>query len=357
MAADAGLLAAEMLLAAFAGGAVGAALGPLPSLGLAGLVVAISEATPDLTAPATDPAGTTTGTNLSTQPVAAGADGLTALVGLGPALGPHVAFAGGVAATAYAARKGYLDDDAEYHAAKNVRLGLGSRPDVLVVGGVFGVVGYWLGQLSVLFGLPWDPVAASVVLSAFLHRVVFGYPLLGRIDGGLLDMSPYEDGTRRMAPDGSDDPDALTGRLVVEPWQPAHYEWGNVAVLGLAVGVFGAFVGVLSGSYYLAFGLAVASLLVAAAGAADLPVTHHMALPASIAALALPATPVPVALVVGGVFGLVGGLAGELAQRLFYAHADTHFDPAFASIFLTSVLIAALDIAGVFTQTAIPTVV
>ena len=41
MAADAGLLAAEMLLAAFAGGAVGAALGPLPSLGLAGLVVAI----------------------------------------------------------------------------------------------------------------------------------------------------------------------------------------------------------------------------------------------------------------------------------------------------------------------------
>lgn len=345
MPSEAGLLAVEMLLAAFAGGAIGAAIGPLSSLGLAGLAVALGEAASGVTDSASGLAART----------AIGTDGLTALVGLGPGLGPHVAFAGGVAATAYAARKGYFETDHEYHAAKQITTGLGSNPDVLLVGGVFGVVGYWLTQLSLLFGLPWDPVAASVVLSAFLHRVVFGYPLVGDVGADLFDMSPYAEGRHRMAADGSDGEGSLTGRLVVEPWQPAHYEWATVAVLGLVAGLFGGFVGLATGSYYVAFGLALASLLLVAAGNDSVPVTHHMVLPASVAALGLTGYGVAVAVAVAGVFGLLGGLVGESAQRVFYAHADTHFDPSFASIVVTSALIAALNVAGVLAQSAVPT--
>jgi len=343
MPADAGLLAAQMLLAAFAGGALGAALGAVPTLSLAGLFVVLGEVTPGETGP------------LRGAPPAAGENPLTAFVGLGPVLGPHVAFAGGAAATAYAARKGYLDTDFEYHEAKHVTLPLGSRPDVLVVGGVFGVVGYWLTQLSLRLGLPWEPVAASVVLSGLLHRLALGYPLVGHLSTSVLDMSPYESGERRTAADGSG-AESTSSRLVVEPWQPAHYEWPSVGLLGVVVGLFAGYLAVETGSVYLAFALALVTLAFAAAGVEDVPVTHHMALPASVAALALPSVGPAVALVVAAVFGLLGGVVGELAQRLLYAHADTHLAPSFVSIVVTSVVIAVLDVAGVFTQSVVPTV-
>ena len=340
--ADAGLLAVHMLLAAFAGGALGAALGAMQTLGLAGAVVVLGEVTPGTTGP------------LVGAPPAAGSNPLTALVGLGPALGPHVAFAGGAAATAYAARKGYLDTDFDYHEAKHVTLPLGSRPDVLLVGGVFGVVGYWLTGISVQLGLPWEPVAISVVLTGLLHRLALGYPLVGSLSTDMLDMTPFEEGTRRMAGGGSQ-PESMTGRPVVEPWLPDHYEWPSVGLLGVVVGLFAGFLAVETGSYYLAFGLALATLLVLAAGVDRIPVTHHMALPASIGALALPGVDPAVALAVAAAFGLLGGVVGELAQRLLYAHGDTHLDPSFVSIVVTSVLIAVLDVAGVFSQSAIPT--
>jgi hypothetical protein len=279
---------------------------------------------------------------------------LTALVGLGPALGPHVAVAGGAAATAYAARKGYLDTDFEYHEAKHVTVPLGSRPDVLVVGGVFGVVGYWLTQLSVRLGIPWEPVAASVVLSGLLHRLALGYPLVGHLSTNLLDMTPYEADDRRPSAGGSG-VESGSGRLVVEPWQPDHYRWPSVGLLGVVVGLFSGFLAVLTGSPYLPFGLALATLAFAAAGLDGVPVTHHAALPASVAALAMPSVGTAVALGVAAVFGLLGGLVGEVAQRLLYAHADTHLDPSFVSILVTSVLIAALEMAGVFTQSVVPT--
>ena len=215
-----------LLFVAFAGGAFGAALGAYPAFALSGLVVVAGEAS--RVVGGVSPAG-------GPLPAVPGATGLVASVALGPAFGPHVAFGGGAAAAAYAARKGYLDTGFAYHEAKHVTTALGTRPDVLLVGGVFGVLGYWIAQLSVRFALPWDPVAASVVLSAVLHRIVFGYPLFGRLGRGILDMTPYERGDRRMAPGGGnagEQAGALSGRFVVEPWLPAQYEWANVAVLG-----------------------------------------------------------------------------------------------------------------------------
>lgn len=332
----------EALLAGVAGGVLGAAIGGLPALSLAGLLVVVGEAADALLR--------AVGSQTMADPTALAGVGLTETVGLGPALGPHVAFAGGVAAAAYAGRSGGVGDDHRYHPAKDVTTPLGSAPDVLVAGGVFGLIGVLLARLAASAAIPVDPVAFAVVVSAFGHRIAFGYPLLGRVRSGLLDVSPYERGERRHGGDGGPG----QGRLAVEPWQPDHYAWENVVVLGAAVGLLSGYLGLATGSAFLAFGVAAASLLFLAAGLARVPVTHHMALPASIAALALPGVDPWIAVLVGGVFGVLGGLAGELSQRVLYARADTHLDPSFASILLTSLLVALLATAGVLDAAAVP---
>lgn len=328
----------QALLAGIAGGMLGAAIGGLPALSLAGLAVVVGEAG--------DVVVRAVGEQTLANPSAFGTTGFTEVVGLGPALGPHVAFAGGVAAAAYAGRSGGLGDESRYHPAKDVSTPLGSSPEVLAAGGLFGLIGVLLARLSVSLSLPVEPVALAVVVSALLHRLAFGYPLLGRPEGGLLDVTPYERGQRRARGGPGGD------RLVVEPWLPHHYEWPNVLALGAGVGVASGYLALETGSAYLAFGLTAGSLLFLSLGMERLPVTHHMALPASVVAIGL-ADP-RLAVLAAGVFGVLGAGLGELSERALYARADTHFDPSFASILLTSLLIALLATLGPIDPAAVP---
>jgi hypothetical protein len=300
--AVADLYAVEMLLAAFAGGVFGAAIGALPSFAFTGFLVIAGELY-----------------NVVQRHLALAGDGtaiadvaITSNVAFGPVLGPHITFGGGA----------------------------------------FGVFGYWVATVSTTFGLPWDPVAMGVVLSALAHRAAFGYDLVGASLGRLLDMSPYE---RRsgVAADG--------GRPAVEPWMSYAYEWPSVSMLGLAVGVLGAYVAYYTASPFLAFGISAASVLFVVAGVERIPITHHITLPASTVVLAVvpgklatltpavvaAALPLWQALVLGAGAGLVGALAGELCQRVFFAHADTHLDPPAASIVVTSFLVGVLALVGV----------
>ena len=330
-----------MVLAAFAGGAFGASVGALPSFALAGLMVVVGELYELV------------GRTLGAGPLPVD---ITGSIAFGVVLGPHVAFGGGAAALAYATRRGYLDTDFDYHGAKEVTRGLGSRPDVLAVGGVFGVVGYWIATLSTTLSVPVDPVALGVVGSAFAHRLAFGYSLVGAPPSRWFDMSPFE---RRA---GAGETEALAdGGHRVEPWLPYQYRWGNVVALGVVVGVLGAYVAWLTASPFLAFGISVVALVFVNAGVAEIPVTHHVSLPASTAVLALVeapagaltptlvsgAVPLSTALVVGAGFGLLGALFGEIAQRILYAHAETHLDPPAASIVVTSLCLGLLAMAGV----------
>lgn len=338
----------EFLIAAFAGGIVGAALGGLPSFTLAGIVIVAGEA------------ATIVGRSVAaeTEAVDQGlpmlATGLTGSIGLGPLLGPHVAFAGGVAATAYAADRGYLATDTEYHPAKSIDLSLGSDPDVLLVGGLFGTFGYVVATISgSVLGLPFDPIAFAIVVSGFAARAAFGYDLVGEPVGDWLDMSPYYEGEMRA--DG--------GRPVVEPFLPYQSAWTNNLVLGLAVGVFSGYIAYRTASPFLAFGLSVTTFAFVVVGTRNPPITLHMALPASIAALALvPAeyglaemtptlvaaeVPFLAALLLGGVFGAIAGVSGEFFARTLYAHGDTHLDPPAAAITFTTLLIGVLVLAGV----------
>ncbi|ELZ87308.1 hypothetical protein C453_03119 [Haloferax elongans ATCC BAA-1513] len=350
------LWALEMVLAAFAGGAFGAAIGALPSFTLAGLVVVIGELY---------------GLVRRTTDVGFAAVDLTGAVGLGVVFGPHVAFGGGAAAVAYAAKHEPLDFDSEYHPAKDVTRGLGSAPDVLFVGGVFGIFGYWVATLAGTLGLPTDPVALAVVVSALAHRLVFGYSLIGTVPDRLMDMSPFERGEPRHSAqtDGGhvdSEHTSDTGRFAVEPWLPYQYRWADVVGLGAVVGIFAAYIAYLTGSAFLAFGLSVVALVYINAGTPKIPVTHHMSLPASTAVLAAVgsplgsltptavanALPLSEALLLGAVFGALGGFFGEVTQRIFYAHADTHLDPPAASIVVTSFVIGVLALVGVFPGSA-----
>lgn len=347
------LWALEMLLAAFAGGAFGAAIGALPAFTFAGFMVIAGE-TYAL-------AERNLGSSLEMAVV--GNVAITESIALGVVFGPHVSFGGGAAAAAYAAKRGYLDTGFDYHEAKNVVQGLGTRPDVLLVGGAFGIVGYWIATASAAASAPWDPVAMGVVLSALCHRAVLGYSLVGTTRDKLFDMRPFERGIRREAERVADSEVSTDGgRFVVEPWLPYQYKWANVTVLGVVVGILGAYITYVTGSAFLAFGISVATLVYINAGVAKIPVTHHITLPSSTAVLALTGVPmaevtpsviaqtVPMwqALVLGAAFGVVGALAGEVSQRIFYAHAETHLDPPAASIVFTSFLVAVLAMVGVF---------
>ncbi|ELY51692.1 hypothetical protein [Natronolimnohabitans innermongolicus] len=363
------------IIASLAGGAFGAAIGPLPAFVFTGFMVIAGEAS-----------------------VLAGGDGaITDQIAFGPAFSPAVSFAGGVAATAYAAKKGYMDGfEHDYHQAKNIAQALGTKPDVLLVGAAFGVLGYWLTVASEGLGMPYDPIAMGVVLSAIFHRLILGYSIIGKVRGSnVLDMGPFEREERRTSADGGKEmvdlaeaetpkggdaiaPErqagaAAAGRFAVEPWLPHQYKWGHVATLGAFVGILGAWISIMTESAFLGFGISAASLLFLNLGIEKVPVTHHITLPAGTAALAawvpadnalaanapvayeggavLAGTSVEVALLVGLAFGLVCALFGELFQRVFYAHGDTHVDPPAAAIVFGTALVAILYVAGVFGTT------
>ncbi len=336
-----------LLLAAFAGGAFGAAVGALPAFAFTGFMVIAGEAA-----------------NLIGETLAAGtgmaaADASIAITGsvaFGPVFGPHISFAGGAAAAAYAAKQGYMDTGHPFHMAKDITYAHGTKVDVLVVGGLFGILGAIIRQISGGVGLPWDPIAMGVVLSAVFHRLALGFPMIGTVGGnGIFDMSPFEREEKRSGDQSR--------RFVVEPWLPHQYKWGGVAFLGLVAGLLGAYTALETGSPFLAFGISAASLFFLNLGVEKIPVTHHITLTASTAALAVVASGPEVesailaglsnevGLLVGGVFGMLCALFGECIQRVFYAHGDTHWDPPAAAIVLGTFMIALLYFAGVLGTT------
>jgi hypothetical protein len=361
-------------IAAFAGGAFGAALGALPAFIFCGFMILAGEAANVLKAELVG-VGVASPDALTV--------GFTGSIAFGPVFGPHVSFAGGVAAAAYAARKGYMDTGFDYYEAKNISHALGTKPDVLAVGGLFGILGMAVRQVSAGFGLPWDPIAMGVVISAVAHRVILGYPLIGSIQGkNIFDMTPFEreemhttaEGGEIVA-DGSGEMDVerdeenedaseetvanggeTTNRFLVEPWLPHQYRWANVTMLGLVVGILGGYLVVKTGSVFLGFGISAATLVFLNCGVEKIPVTHHITLPASTAAVALAggvaSMPMLSSLAIAAVFGISGALTGEIVQRTLYAHGDTHFDPPATAIAINTFFVGVLFLLGVFPSSA-----
>jgi hypothetical protein len=339
---------ALLFITALAGGAFGAAIGALPAFIFTGFVVFLGEGINVLQSEIVGAAPEVGANDLGA--------GITGVIGFGMITGPHIAFAGGVAATAYAGKK-YPEmepDGWDYHFGKNILYAFGTKPDILAVGAIFGALGMLitrLGNALVVVGgtAATDFIAFSVFATAFIARAVFSYPIVGRPSGsGLLDMSPFEREEPRAKADGGEVPMEHKGRLATEPWLPHQYKWSGVTLIGLIGGILGGYIYIETGSIFMGYAISAMSLLFLNLGVEKIPVTHHITLIGAVGAVVfLPEAGAVVALLAAGVFGAVSGLLGELTQRLFYSHSGTHVDPPAMAIAIAMLVVALLSIAGV----------
>ena len=245
------------IAAAFGGGILGAAIGALPAFIMAGILVLA---------------------------------GMTDLA-FGPYFGPHIAFAGGVAATALAGKRG-LD------AGNNILLPLAKFNDgfILLVGGIFGAGGLIIQKLLAGIGTPTDTVALTVALSGIIARFVFGN---GRLFSGYTL------------------PDSRTAIFLL--------------VLGIGVGLISGYASLVTNNAVIGFGVAATTLIFLQFMGVG-PVSHHLALPAALAAMATGS------IWAGGLFGLLGALLGDFFGKVMNT-GDTHIDPPALTIALLTLLV------------------
>lgn len=305
-----------LYLAAFAGGFLGATFGALIAFVFTGLVLLIGIA----------------------ALIGTGDPTFIGSIAFGPFFGPHISFAGGVAAAAFAAKKGWLENGADI-GTPLVKL---AKPSVLLMGGAFGLLGVIVQQLVALvpwFGANTDSVAMTVVISAIIARFAFG-------KSGLI--GPHSEG--------------LTGAAKFRPtekhvWIPYQASWAMSATLGVVLGALAAWAGLTLLAAYpnagnvvlLGFGLSAFSLLFLALGQ-PFPVTHHMTIIAAIGA----ANFLPVvggntfaAVIIGAIFGGIAACVGEGFSRLWTNRGDTFIDPPASTIWpMTTVVLASAAIFG-----------
>lgn len=290
------------LLAAIGGGMFGAAIGAVPAFVIAGIAAA-----------GTFGYSVITGTHPDAELVS-----LSALIPFGPFLSPNIAFAGGVAAAGYAARRGL------HSSGNDTVLSLAGlqRPDVLLVGGLFGGYGYLLQWLFTNFSPTFagniviTPVVTAIVISNITTRLVFGRTgLFGKPE------KPH----KRWAP--------TTNRNWV-PWQERPLQ---VITIGFALGLPSAYLIAEVPSLGFDLGLAIsATFLLFLCLGFKTPVAHHVSLGAAIGVLVLGD------FTWGLTFAVAGAVIGELVACIFQYHGDTAIDPP-------SVTLLALWLLAVFT--------
>src|SRR6056297_2259745 len=212
----AGLLELGLILSAFGGGVFGAALGALNSFIFAGFLVIAGEAIS----------------------VASGVGSFTGAIGFGTWFGPHIGFAGGAAAAAYAAKKGYVEGRDIITPLMKFK-----DPGVLFVGGLFGILGYFVNGFIAGVGTPTDTIALTVVISAIIKRVMFS-------DTGVIGTYNPEHGDSRWSP--SED----------IAWLPFQMHSGELLMIGLGVGLVSSKISLITGSPFIGFGIAAASLII-----------------------------------------------------------------------------------------------
>lgn len=266
----------SLIPVAFAGGLLGAAFGGLAAFILTGVFVLIGVAIA----------------------AAGGGKDFIANVAFGPMLGPHVSFAAGVAAAAYAAKVGTLPT------GRDIATGLvgSKRADVLIVGGLFGVFGFLIqafigptpaGQLT-------DSIALTVFVSAVIARLAFGKSGLFGREAFANDWAPYQSG------------------------------WAYLVTLGGGLGLGSAAlvraIGADKGGDVAGFGMAATGLIFGHI-CNTVPVWHHIALPAAIATVGAGGN-----LWAGAAAGAAGAVLGKIYSRIFQDRGDTHVDPPAATI-------------------------
>ncbi|MGO1591941.1 MAG: hypothetical protein ACTHW1_02945 [Ancrocorticia sp.] len=275
----------------------------------------------------------------------------------GPVFGPHIAFAGGAAAAAYAARRNYLPAGMNGRDIVTPLAGF-SKADIYVVGGIFGMIGYTLNQIVAMLPIfkvsdpamnygatdlgSTDTVACTIIIIAICVRFLWGSTgLFSTKEGPLFWV-------------GGD-----------KHWVAHQEKWSHTALIGFFSGLLSGFAtlmlvlyifpinpGIVNHAQLVGWAISAITLIFLTCGL-NTPVTHHMTIIASIAALKFAPTfagadpgswtsnDLIIPLLLAGLFGLIAGLVGEALSRSTNANGDTHIDPpAFAIFPMTTVLYA-----------------
>lgn len=293
------------LIAAFGGGVIGAYLGAVPAFIMTGVFALVG--------------------GLITAAGVSGDLGVNILA-FGSFVGPHIAFAGGVAAAAYAGRKGKLENGANVSCPL---FGLGA-PDVLIVGGIFGVFGflihYIISTLPVIGAggaAATDLPGITVCILGIISRLVFGKTGL---TGNYTGKEPRE-------------------------WVSHGNACSCNVVLGASIGIVVSFIAAflkesgMDAAFaifpIICFGFAATTLVFAEAGFAT-PGTHHIFLPAGLAACVGVTAWGPTGALLGVLFGIIGSVMGDFVTKTFNSYCDTHVDPPATTIFTLTIIINAI---------------
>ena len=316
------------VLTAFGSGVLGACLGAMPSVIMCGVAVCIGMV------------GAVSGS---------GFNWLTDMA-FGMFLGPQVSFAPACVAAAYAKSKGYINS------SKDIFLPLITigKPDVLVVSGIFAVIGWYMnrGIAAILPGRI-DNVACTIVMLSMLGRVIFAHNGLKGIIGDV--------------PEGKGRFDAATS----DAWIP--YQTGNnslqLVLLGTGVGAISGYLTTLICTQSVETGnealMAVAAMPVwgiaimwcmAMAGGCMIPVAHHIGLVAGYAAKMafIGGQSFDMCLIWGIAFGLAGAYTADLLGKLLTVYGEGYVDPPSMSIPFWSVFLLWLFPAAGFTTAGNP---
>ncbi len=296
------------LLGAAAGGFLGATFGALVAFVFTGFAVVIGVAVV----------------------IGTGSPDFLNSIAFGPFFGPQISFAAGVGALAYAYRRGYITSGRDI-VTPLVSLG---KPDVLLVGGAFGIFGYVIQQAVLIipgFGTKTDSVATTVIISALVARVIFGRSgIIGKHADGVV-------GWRRFTPNAQ------------HVWLAYQQSPVMALLLGLFVGGMSAWSSVTllhaypnaPGVIYLGFGISAISLLFLTSSV-SVPATHHITLVPAVfvgAFMGHVAGGDTVVVLIGAGIGALTGLVGELFSRFWLIRGDTHIDPPASAIWPMTVLV------------------
>ena len=240
--------------------------------------------------------------------------------------GPHISFAGAVAAAAYAKKKGSIENGADIISCL---AGL-NEADVLAVGGVFGVIGFLFKEFVVnnLFAgtistkLVTDGPGFTVFCSAILVRLIFGGKLFT--------------GKGNIVSEGK----AFTNCLMIS----FGYALVVSGVYVYAIEAGGVPVETISGFYHvLIFGMAAIGLTFAVAGQAFYG-CHHIVIIAAEAVVAGYAKTgsALAAIVIGVICGVISGIICDAEGCLINCGTDSHIDGPATAIFIMTFVVNAI---------------
>ncbi len=245
-------------------------------------------------------------------------------VAFGPLFGPHVGFAGGGAATIYAARRGLIPSGR----LVNLSLATLRDPRVIAVGGCFGALGELLRRL--VLTIPWlgartDAIALSVVIGAFIARFVFG-------DRTVVNRSRFKPAR------------TMYGRIQPTDehcWLPHQQQPRHYLLLGAGVGSLAGAVTLALGrvapqaagmAHVVMFGVCGWAVIALTAGRRAY-VTHHIAIIGGLAAFlahrayGISTAGLPLALMAAGLAGVAAAWTAEHGARAFLNRSDSFIDP------------------------------